>query len=111
MKYQNPNFDKKEYWNRRNNRETVKDEDGKPVKDEKGKKVYENRPLRGQGDKPKPAYYPSNDITISFGANGKLIAMNRAVRRQKTVLPKAKKPKPDRKVRNGKKNTANKGTR
>lgn len=112
MAYQNPNFNKKEYWSRRKNMVEVKDEDGKVIKGKDKKPLMEHKPLRGQGDKPQNAYYPSNDITIGFGPNGTLIAMNREARRQKTVLKDYTKPKKvSRKKKNGKKNMANKGNR
>ena len=77
-------FDKKKYWDRRNNATTKKGKDGDDV--------TLIRPLRGQGD---PAVIqsdpkPSGDASIGFGNDGTLITKNRFYRRTNDrIYPKS----------------------
>lgn len=68
-------FDKEKYWKRRNNKETVEVD---------GKKEKVSKPLRGQGDKPRPVVIPNtnHDVEMGFDSNGQLVAKTRAWKRR-----------------------------
>lgn len=68
-------FDKVAYWKRRNN--TIK------VKNAEGKEVEVKKPLRGQGDIPKPQFHPSKDVEIGFDNVGNTVVKNREYRRRR----------------------------
>lgn len=72
-------FDKDKYWKRRNNKETVEVD---------GKKTKVSKPLRGQGDKPKPVVVPNtdSDVEMGFDDNGRLVAKTRRWRRTHSKL-------------------------
>lgn len=69
-------FDKEEYWKRRNN--TITDEDGNEVR----------KPLRGEGDKIKPVYLPNTNskAEMGFTNEGTIVLKNREYRRRKIRL-------------------------
>lgn len=78
-------FDKEAYWKRRNN--TVKQEvdDGNGGKTE----VEVRKPLRGQGDSPKPVVVPDleSGAQISFDNSGNMVQKNREYRRRRVRVP------------------------
>jgi hypothetical protein len=83
-------FNKKKYWERRNNMVTLLDREGKPRLDDDGKEIKEHKPLRGQGEYP-PLFkvFQQSPVTIGFTNTGELAAQNRAWRRKKVKLPGA----------------------
>jgi hypothetical protein len=74
-------FDKEAYWKRRNNVEVHEDPNGE--------KHEVAKPLRGQGDIPKPKYTPNKKVTIGFNNKGETVVQNREYRRRPIKLPKA----------------------
>lgn len=104
-------FDKDKYWARRNNTVKEKVPDGDKKKKDgtpRMKTVETPKPLRGQGDKPKPVVLPNtdSDVEMGFDSNGKLIAKTRAWKRRHVKLRTKTGRIPERKLADHKKKQA-----